>query len=376
LNGKRKKIIATSSHRGGINAIVPVISRLINEERVDMVLIGHGQSERYFKEKNIDYQTIDSYGLKDISVDSISQLIEEESPDLVLTGTAIQDREGEDVIDQTITSAARNLGIKTLAVLDFWAEYLERFSDIFTNEIFKFLPDKIAVVDNIAKEEMVAKGFPRERLVITGNPYFEGLREEAGSFTEKERKAIRKEIGLGRGLLIYYAETAFEREKEKIGYWDLDNIKLINEVILSLPRKIGLVVGEHPRLPQEDSRKIKQYLSNYPNQKTIKNIDSRKLILASDLVLTSWSSIGVAAVYMKKPCVSLQPGLKGEDPLIVSKLGTIPAGYTIEDCKREVEKAILDRDHRERVIPMRYSSFGRAEKATENVVKLVYEMIR
>ena len=374
----KKKVIAASFHRGSANAISPVITELINEGKVDVVVVGYGPAQEAFRSFNIDYKAVDCYELEDISTDSMIQLLKIEKPSLVLTGAACQTPERKDVLEQTITLAAKNLGIKSLAVLDFWVEYRERFSDFFTDERFKFLPDKIAVMDNIAVEEMLSKGFSKEKLIVTGNPYFSELEKKAASFPEKERKALREKISLNCKLLVFYATTSFEREKDKLGYWDLDNIRIINEVLLNLPReKVGLAIGVHSRIPEEDLRKINQYVG-YSSQriKVLDGVDGRELILVSDLVLVSESTIGVEAVLLGKPCLSLQPGLKKEDPLIVSKLGIIPAGYTEDDCKREIERAILDKDHRERIIPMRYTDFRTDSKATERVVDLVYKMLQ
>ena len=169
-------MIAASYHRGSANAISPVITELINKGKVDVVVVGHGPAQEAFRSFNIDYKTVDYHGLEDISTDSMIQLLKIEKPSLVLTGTACQTPKKKDVLEQTVTLAAKNLGIKSLAVLDFWAEYIERFSDFFTDERFKFLPDKIAVMDNIAVEEMLSKGFGKEKLIVTGNPYFSELK--------------------------------------------------------------------------------------------------------------------------------------------------------------------------------------------------------
>jgi len=374
----KKKIIAASYHRGSANAISSVIIELINKGEISVTVIGYGPAEKVFQDFDIDYKKVSFYGLKDISVSSMIQLINKEKPDLILTGTACQDPDKKDVLEQTITLAARNLGIRSLAILDFWLEYKERFSDLFTDESFKFLPDKIAVMDKIAVKEMLSKGFSREKLIITGNPYFDSLKKRAASFSREKRMALRKKIGLDCRLLIFYATTCFEREKKILGYWDLDNIKIISEVFSSLPKeKIGLVIGLHSRLPQKDLRKITKYVGHTnPRIKVIGNVDGRELILVSDLVLTSLSTVGLEAVLLNKPSLSLQPGLKKEDPFIVSKLGIIPVGYTKDDCKRKIERAILDEDYRELVIPARYTDFRTDGKATERVINLVYKMLQ
>lgn len=378
---KRKKIVAASWHPGAANAISPVIKRLINEGKISVVTIGHQFSEEIFQSKGIDYRTVASYGLRDVSVDSMIQLLQVESPDLVFIGTSTQDDDNKDVIEQTLTLAARVTGIKSLAVLDFWASYSLRFNDIYTGERFKFLPDKIAIMDQIAQQAMLDEGLDKERLVVTGNPHFDGLPNKARNFTEDKIQATRQKVGLSADLLLLYAGNAFKKERKALGYWDLDIIDLINETMEVLPeeqgRKVGVAVKLHPRVPDDDLASIDQYIKRNSEGmiKLVRNIGVQELVLASDLTLISTSTVGIEAAYMRKPCISVQPGLKGKDLLIISEEGIIPVGYTIEDCKALIKKAILDSEYRVRLLE-RASDFRTNGKATERVTKLLYRMLK
>ena len=374
-----KKIVATSWHPGGANAISPVIKALIQEGKTKVVVIGYQFSEKIFQNNGISYRTIESYGLKDVSVDSMEELLAVELPDLILTGTSAQDEKNRNVIEQTIALAAKRVGIKSLAILDFWANYSLRFNDVFTGEKFKFLPDKIAIMDEIAKETMINEGFDKTRLVITGNPDFDNLENMARNF--KEKKIIRAKIGSKADLLIFYAANAWKKEIDELGFWDLDNIKIVNRVFQSLSEdrkaKVDMVVKLHPRVPREDFLEISQYIDQDSKGriKLVSDIDPLDLILASDLTLTPFSTLGIKAVYMRKPCISLQPGLKGKDLLIVSEKGFIPVGYTADDCEREFKKAILNDKYRQEELPRKAAGFRTDGKATESVKKLVYRML-
>lgn len=376
---RQKKIVAASWHPGGANAIAPVIKRLIEEGKTDVVVIGHQFSEEIFRSKGISYKTIASYGLKDVSLDSMTQLLEMESPDLVLTGTSAQDEGNRDVIEQTLTLAARKKSIKSLSVLDFWGNYSLRFNNIYTGERFKFLPDRIAIMDEVAQQAMLDEGFNKTRLILTGNPHFDDLSVKVRNFRDSEKEAIRDKVALYADLLLFFAGNAFRQEKESWGYWDLDVIRLINTVLKHLPeRKAGLAVKLHPRMPMPDFENIKKYIEEYGEGriKLVRDVDSQQLVLASDLTLIAFSTIGIEAVYMEKPCLSLQPGLKRKDVLIVSEKGFIPVGYTTDDCIRELRKAVLDNKYREKELPKRAAGFRTDGKATEKVVELVYEMLR
>lgn len=375
----KKKVLATSWHPGGMNAIAPVIQELTKEEKADIVAIAHQFSEKVLKERNIQYRTISDYNLNDVSISSMNRLLETESPNLILTGTSTQDDKNKDVIEQTITLAARQINIASLAVLDFWGSYSERFNDIYSNEKFRFLPAKIAIMDEFAKRDMLEEGFSEEILVITGNPHFDSLESKARNFTEEEKQKIRRQISLESDLLIFYAANAMKHNN--LGYWDLDNIHLLKGVLDELPQekkdKICLVAKLHPRLPEEDLNEIKYYIEHQPNIRLVTDINPQELVLASDLTLTPFSTVGIEAVYMRRPCISIQPGLKGTDYLsVLTKNNIIPFGHTFEDCKSLVKRAIMDREYREGELIEKASGFRTDGKATERVTNLIYEMLK
>lgn len=374
---RKKKIIVVASHTGVANAVVPVIKRLSYRKDIQISVFSHKVSQRVFRENSIEYKRVDG----DVSLMSMLNLLRKEKPDLILTGVAGQAGE-KDVIEQTIVLAGKEIGVRSLAILDLWGSYSRRFSDIYTGEKFKFLPDKIAILDQVAEGEMREEGFDKKRMVITGNPHFDDLPQKAKQFTETEKQAIREKIGLNIDLLLFFAGAIFLKEKEEMGYWDLDIISLLVKVLDSLPRKnIGLAIKLHPNVmypgtPHRDLTLLEKYLRKISRQdiKLIKDVSTQKLVLASDITMVAVSTMGVEAVYMGKPCISLQPGLKRKDLLILSRKRIIPVGYRKESCLRLVRKVILDEEYRE-TLPQLASNFRTDGKATERVVNLVLDML-
>lgn len=465
----KKKVLATSWHPGGINTIVPVIKKLVDDDKFDLVVIGHdeylfgylkkappeiaepdttrrilwnvvmkqlafagGVSDdslvfrmmRNWGQKNvpvttmirllehlisnetcrrdvyvhlasievrrvgstdilrragITFRTIEDYDLFDVSLESMTELLLIEKPDLVLTGTSTQDKETKDVIEQTIVLAARNLGIKSLSVLDFWGNYWERFSDTELcgrpEQRFKYLPDKVAIMDKYAGNEMLAEEFPPDRFVITGNPYFDEHPRRAQNFTPADKEAVKKRLGLTADFLVFYAANVWEQEKEKYGFWDIDNIQLICEVMESESRPdAGLVIKLHPRVPSGDSSAVDAFIGGKKNVWRVSgDVDAKELILASDVTLTPLSTLGAEAVYMRRPSASLQPGLRVPD-IMISRFGVVPAGFTAEDCKDIVRRALADEHYRRQMLE-KASFFQTDGRATERLLKLIGEMI-
>jgi len=378
----KQKVLATSWHPGGINAIIPVIKKLQQDQALEVIAIGHQYSESVLYNNKVKYRKVSDYGLFDVSLNSMGALLERESPDLILTGTSTQDEKNRQVIEQNITVAGRQRNIPTVAVLDFWANYSLRFNDIYSGENFRFLPDKIAIMDQYAERAMLAEGFDKSRLVITGNPYFDDLEGKVRNFTEQEKSDIRLRIGLNADVLLFYAANAWEKEASKLGYWDLDNINIVNEFIAGLPKeereKYGMVVKLHPRVPQEDLERIKKAIEEDSEKRIVlvSEIHPQNLILSTDLTLTPFSTLGIEAVLMRKPCISMQPNLKGNDYLsFLTNNQVIPVGYTTKDCMSLVRRAFVDKDFREKELIDQSSNFKTDGKATERVINLIYQLL-
>lgn len=171
--------------------------------------MGYEFSEPILSKASVAFLTIKDFGVSDISLASMEKVLEQVSPNLALTGTSAQEGKANDIVEHTTTRAARKLDIASLAVLDIWQAYSQRFSDERTSQRLDILPTHIAVMDQLAYDEMVAEGFPKEVLVITGNPHFDNLFAKAQSFTELQRKEIRQKIGLSGDILHFFGITIF-----------------------------------------------------------------------------------------------------------------------------------------------------------------------
>ena len=368
-----KKGFATSWHPGGVNAIVPVIKRMQEDGQVEIVVMGHEFSEPILLKAGITFKTIKDFRVPDISVDSMKNILREVQPSLVFTGTSAQEGKANDMIEHTTTLAARELNIKSLAVLDVWMSYWQRFSDERTGKRLDMLPDYIAIMDKLAFGEMVTEGFPKEKLVITGNPHFDGLFAKAQQFTELQRQQVKQRVGLSCSVLFFFAANAFLQFKPQLGYWDLDVVNLIIKTMPQLPN-VGVAVRVHPRLPKEDKEQIAQAISESGvNIKLVDDVDSQTLALTADMTIVENSTMGIEAVYMRRPCISVQPDLTSEDALLISKNGIIPAGYNPADCQKLLVEA-MSPQYRNGLL-QQSAGFSNDGKATDRVVELVYRLL-
>ncbi len=367
----KKKVLVASYYPGGANALAPVVKRLQEEGKVDVVTVGYKYSERIFHDNGISYRTLDSYGLPDASTDSMKKLLEAESPDLVITSTASEIEHKNQSIDQLLIEASSKRGIKSLSVLDFWGNYNHRR--------FKKVPDKIAVIDDLAKETMMKDGFNERKLVITGNPYFDDLAKLKDSFSQEDKYKVRKYLNFPQidadSYLLLYASQPIEKDYGKrLGFDEKTSLKELLDSVerLSYKDKTSVLVKIHPR---EDEDNLKDVVKGYSFPIVVnKDYRVRDAVLASDVVVSPFSTVLVEAAYLDKPGVSLQPGLKKHDMLITNHLGfTVPV-YRKGDVGSVIDRLLMDKKYARQLAEKR-KGFVNDGKATDRVLNLVYEML-
>jgi len=361
-----KKVYFFADHPGGANALVSVIRQMVADGKTAVTVMNFQEyTDAIFREAGIPFLK-----LADISPEAMAKFFKEGMPDLIVTGTAAQEGKANDIIEHTAVRAARVLDIPSLSALDMWSSYHERWSDEKTGQLFDCLPDRIAIMDEFAKKEMVAVGIPSHILVVTGNPYFAGLREKAKTFSEAERTEIRQKINLPCHTLFLLALDAFSNLKPTVGFWDGDVVSIVQEVLPKLSG-IGIAVTMHPRSPDKEAIKAMVKDSGVL-MKFVEGIPSLTVSLAADLTIVEASTVGLTAFLMGRPVISLQPGLAGEDGLILSRKKMIPVGYSKEDCVDLLIKS-ADPSYRSNIIAQ--SSFQVMGDATDRVVELIYSFL-
>ncbi|MBM3254617.1 MAG: hypothetical protein FJZ16_10210, partial [Candidatus Omnitrophica bacterium] len=307
----KPKILVACKDPGGAEALSPVVLKLISEGEVEITSIGYKFSEDVFKKRKIPFKKLEDFNITEISPTTMEYLLDKEKPDLVVLGTSL----GRSIEDD-IVLAARKMKIKTFALLDFWNNYSQRFSCLETNKRLAFLPDFIGVMDEFTKEEMIKEGFEPERLLITGQPYFDGLFELAKTFDKEKVIQFRDELNISNSdILISFFSQPLTKTRpnsaDEPGYLGYTQLTILNSLIKALyilkkdlGRPITLFVKLHPK---ETPDEIDDLISG----KTIgiavdKNIDPRKLMLSSDIVCGMFTMILVEAFLIRKKVLSIQ----------------------------------------------------------------------
>lgn len=357
--------MAVSGDPGGANALAPVIAFLRQSGRAQIEARAYRQARDVWNKRGLDF----------VDLDETAEAVLPESTQLLLTSTSVN----EVNFEKRYIAAARRQGIPSVAVLDFWSNYAARFGSE------PILPDKIAVMDVQAREEMIAEGFDAERLVVTGQPAFDELLSWGDTFTEQRCREVRSLVGATDGdLLVVFASQPFSilcqpgagQVFPSPGYDERMVAALLLQGLETIADesscKIVLAIRPHPR---EDAANLRHLHSDRVRIHVGSEGDSREAIVAADLVVGMNSALLVEACYLGCPVVSLQPNLKSADALPTNRRGFSRAAYTEEDVLPALREMLLDESARHLAL-QKLEQFRPPGDATQRVAELVCTLLQ
>ena len=259
------------------------------------------------------------------------KILREVSPHLLIAGTSAAGK----TIDRTFIAAAKELHIPTLVILDYWSGYRIRFADTPHGDLH-YLPDRIAVMDKDAQQELIKLGIPPEQVIVTGSPRFQRVAQQTyDSKSSKAKLAGRYNIDSLKPWILFLSQTFGNQEKARaeMGYTERDAAKCLLDAIAA--RDVTLLVRLHPSENAGNRQLFKTVPCTFAQ-----DIDINELISACDIV-TGMSTVALVDAYlMKKPVISIQPGQKNEDLCYLTSAGLIPKCQSTDAVRTYIDKAL------------------------------------
>jgi len=297
--------------------------------------------------------------IQQLQADAAVDVVSGGKVDFLLAGTSM------DGYEKTEIDKYRGC-VPTLSVLDFWSNYRVRFADKLGN--LAYLPDTIAVMDDLAVKEMVEEGFPPERLVVTGQPAFDCLGDKKRDFTYARERATRLYYGCREGRkTIVFASQPHARQPYTIGYTEHTVLRLL---IDALPDNADLIIRPHPR---ENIADLMQYME-IPRITVQRKEMVHELLMSADLVVGMNTELLVEACYLGCIVLSIQPGLIGRDCLPTNRSGHSWALYDHTRLAGTLTTLLEDKDAR-RYMRQQANGLIAPEKAAPKVARLIYERL-
>ncbi|KJU82066.1 Capsule polysaccharide biosynthesis, spore coat polysaccharide biosynthesis protein spsB [Candidatus Magnetobacterium bavaricum] len=403
----KQKIFTVTYGGGHVNIIIPLLKELKNREDLELSTLGLSIAAESLKKAGIEHHTISHY--KELIMDEIAwkygnslamknhtegkgisleetviyfgasmrdlirekgqeealkiyadcgracfiplytmQLIlEQESPDMLMTGNCPR-------MERAAMMVAKERGIKVLSLNDllgFDKKYL-------------FPADKIAVISEITRENLVKQGNPPGNIIITGSPAFDLILEEIRTFN---KHYILDEIGLKTDSKVFLLAT----QPDKNCTWEMINMMV---TILDNYPEHYLVIKPHPG---EDNRLYADYLSKLSHPRVVlTDIPVRKIIYVSELTVTIYSTVGIESILMGVPLIQLNlMGIKNPIPLYEYGVSIEVKDYT--ELEKSVDKVLNDEKHKTEVEESRnhYFKYLLSGLGVKNCINLINQLL-
>ena len=365
-------VVVVAGDAGGAAALVPVITTLISDGRVAVHTVAYGPA-------------CDTWSVRGIRIDEDAELsqvdpehrLADTQAALLLVGTSLN----AVMLEQRFVRVARTMGVPSVAVLDSWVNYVERFLDE-SGQAFT-VPDRIAVMDEHARAEMIQQGIADALLVVTGQPAFDDVLAHRDGFTADRRRHIRDVWGAtdDDSVVLFASQPLSELYGADPGgarHFGYDEQQVARRLIGALERaardagrSVMLVLRPHPR---EDPAWMRALTGADIRVTVSDNGSARDAALAAELVAGMSSALLIEACYMQCVVISLQPGLRREDVLPTNRMRYTQPVYHDSDIEPTVKRLLFDQGFRAALIE-RLRGISLPGGAARRVVDLLYRAL-
>lgn len=339
---------------GGANAVWPLAGPL-RDRGYTVLLFGKDAARGVYERNGLVSLAIPISG-GTITREDIQTFLQKVRPDFIITGTS-----ADDLTEKYIWSVAEKKGIPSFAILDHWVNYGVRFSPYGVADLAQyhadrthpFQPTKILVMDDYAKQALIKDGIEHTRMIVTGHPYFEILLRSRNSPGKSDSVRNRHGIADSDFLLTFASEPISkvydnnDPDKPYLGYTEksifLNLAAALEQSSRESDRKITCLIKLHPK---EDAGAYDDILKHREGS-TVRYLVDREsspvdVIRSSQLICGMSSMLLIEAVIIGKPVISVQIGLKRENPFVLERRGVLKSIATHEELKQALQAAIQE----------------------------------
>lgn len=363
------RVLAICSDPGGVNNVIPVVEELKAHPAISVELVttesGAANIRRSFKGFDLSDHMAPVEGS---AVDIVQKLFQSASYGAVIGGTS-----AEQLIERQAYREARHRRLPSLALLDFWSYYRERFGLDDPDWGESAAPAKVVSLDQLCRRELIEAGFSEEQILDYGSPHFERLFKAEGAAARRHPKGSSSDIGVG--FVSSPRRRALERGWPDCGFDEYKSLTCLVDALRRIADECGrsfkVVIRTHPR---EEKSKFDSYLSSSDNTVSISldsNKETRAFFNACDILTGMDSVMLFEGALLGLPAVSIQPGLIGEDRLKTNLIGVTTPVYDGSDLAG-VLRALIENGGRRHTAQgldqLRQASLGAAKRVAEHVV--------
>lgn len=360
-------ILVVVQDPGAASVLAPVVRRLATSGPYVPHCLAASDAHKLWRGLEIPSTKLSD----DMAASAIEDILRAHRPRVVLTGTSPRR------LERAFVAAASARGIPSVSIIDGWSNLGARFSNQRGQMV---LPDRIAVIDDLAYAELIRDGVDAVRLVVTGSPALAEVARSAARFDSHCLQQLRASLGVGAtGLLVAFVSQPWTlmtggdlRHPLYPGYTEESVLSMVAHALVEVAAansvKVTLAVRPHPR---QDPSTIE--LPNIGDVVVAQDGSSLALIMAADLVVGMTSMLLVEACYLGCVTLSVQPGLQGRDALPTNASGLSRLVHRPEDLARVLEQCLLDSGTRSQM-KAKVQALQYDVSATDNVIGVITEL--
>lgn len=324
-----KRVLALSRDRGSMQAIIPVIKSLRDDAEIEVAVVSMEVSRTLLEGEGIVAEYLGEDRFARAPEGCVAEALKRLKPNLILSGSSPAKGPLPETPEQYAIIEGCRRGIPTLAVLDFWGMYLERFSPDGVRASPDFIPDRLCVLDQRCRMDLARLAVPDHRMSVTHNPWMDAV-AMASQSPPPPPPLFRDVTGL-RALLV----SQPLRETQHHRRWPYDQFDLLRLLLHALPESGGkhrVVVWPHPLEHRE--RWDAKVFSLRGSDMVVAEERGAEYLAHADLVVSSHSTLMYEALYHCTPCLSLRPGASDEPPPMDNSHGLLRQCFDADSLRR------------------------------------------
>ncbi|MBU4230848.1 MAG: alpha-2,8-polysialyltransferase family protein [Proteobacteria bacterium] len=315
MPARLRKILFFSCEPGGAEALIPVIRLVEAQPHCEAIVLGFGHALERFAKKEIACDEIGSVQMEDFS------LLDHHEPDLLITSAT--SLPSVDMTEKYLWRQTKQRGIPSLAFLDQWQNYAVRFSGNQDLERLAYQPDWINCLNETGREEMIREGFEQSRLVAFGQPYLSSLKHDLSTLDVARLKA-RLRISAGDKVALFVSEPIREYYGDTRGYDQYQVLDYFLSNLADTTERPEILVKLHPKDNRASFQVLAERFETLSPQFIGNELSPIESLAVSDFIFGMSSIMLIEAYVLGKMVASLQPGLRGEDPLVLTRHKLVP----------------------------------------------------
>lgn len=310
--------------------LIPVIRLLQAQPNWEVAVLGYSHALARFAKKGIGCNEIAPVQKDDFL------LLDSHAPDLLITSATSMPC--EDMSEKYLWQHAKQRGIPSLAFLDQWQNYSERFSDSPGLGHLAYLPDWINCLNEIGRKEMALEGFDENRLVAFGHPYLSSLKHDLPLINEARLKTMLH-VSAGDKVVLFVSEAIREYCGDTRGYDQYQVLDYLLSNFTKVKEPLKILVKLHPKDNLSSFQTLAKKFETLSPQFICNELSPLECLAVSDCIFGMTSIMLIEAYVLGKKAASLQPGLSVEDPMVLSRHNLIPVVLSSNECN------LLELDH-------------------------------